>query len=102
MRCSFSCSNSTLILKNEARIACQSTHSLKVIEQNFKRVPDDERRKMFCDNVMSFFHLNQGTIKTALGTLNEEVLLRELMWSDEYEGRALHARFSFLKMRGAA
>jgi len=33
-------------------------HSLKVIEENFKGVPDDERHKMVCGNVTSFFHLN--------------------------------------------
>ncbi len=33
-------------------------HSLSVIEQNFRNVPDGERYKMVCGNVMEFFHLS--------------------------------------------
>jgi len=33
-------------------------HSMRVIEQNFRDVPEDERYKMVCGNVTSFFHLN--------------------------------------------
>ena len=32
-------------------------HSMRVIEQNFRDVPEDERYKMVCGNVMRFFHL---------------------------------------------
>jgi predicted TIM-barrel fold metal-dependent hydrolase len=34
-------------------------HSHKVIEQNFRNVPEDEKRKMIRDNVMDFFHLGE-------------------------------------------
>jgi predicted TIM-barrel fold metal-dependent hydrolase len=33
-------------------------HSMRVIEENFRNVPDDERRKMVCSNVIDFFHLS--------------------------------------------
>ncbi|HLF77274.1 MAG TPA: amidohydrolase family protein [Dehalococcoidia bacterium] len=33
-------------------------HSLSVIEQNFKGVPEDERYKMVCGNVRSFFNID--------------------------------------------
>jgi predicted TIM-barrel fold metal-dependent hydrolase len=33
-------------------------HSMRVIEENFRNVPEDERRKMVCGNVIEFFHLS--------------------------------------------
>ena len=33
-------------------------HSMRVIEENSRNVPDDERRKMVCGNVIDFFHLS--------------------------------------------
>jgi predicted TIM-barrel fold metal-dependent hydrolase len=33
-------------------------HSMRVIEENFKGVPDDQRYKMVCGNVIEFFHLS--------------------------------------------
>ena len=33
-------------------------HSMKVIEQNFKGVPEDEKYKMSCGNALQFFHLS--------------------------------------------
>jgi predicted TIM-barrel fold metal-dependent hydrolase len=32
-------------------------HSIKVIEENFRNVPEDETYKMSCGNVIEFFHL---------------------------------------------
>ena len=31
---------------------------MRVIEENFRNVPEDERRKMVCGNVIDFFHLS--------------------------------------------
>jgi predicted TIM-barrel fold metal-dependent hydrolase len=33
-------------------------HSMRVIEENFRNVPDEERQRMVCGNVIEFFHLN--------------------------------------------
>jgi predicted TIM-barrel fold metal-dependent hydrolase len=33
-------------------------HSMKVIDQNFKGVPEEDKYKMTCGNVIDFFHLN--------------------------------------------
>jgi predicted TIM-barrel fold metal-dependent hydrolase len=35
-------------------------HSLEEIDDNFKGVPDDVRRKMTCGNAMEFFHLSSN------------------------------------------
>jgi predicted TIM-barrel fold metal-dependent hydrolase len=36
----------------------ESPHSLKVIESNFKGVPEEDKYKMVCGNAIEFFHLN--------------------------------------------
>ena len=33
-------------------------HSHKVIEENFAKIPAEDKQKMVCDNVVNFFHLN--------------------------------------------
>lgn len=45
-------------------------HSMKVVEENFRNVPEDEKYKMTCGNVIDFFHLVQPVEARASATVS--------------------------------
>jgi predicted TIM-barrel fold metal-dependent hydrolase len=40
-------------------VQCDWPNSRKVIEEQFAGIPDDERRRIVCDNAVRYFHLDR-------------------------------------------